>query len=59
MSYIEFKNINFNHLLEREKIVQDIKNLLISFEENKNKVIKIKKSNSDVDYFNSLINKTF
>ena len=29
------------------------------FEENKNKVIKIKKSTSDVNYFNSLINKTF
>ena len=43
MSYIEFKNINFNHLLEREKIVQDIKNLLISFEENKNNIL-IKRS---------------
>ena len=43
MSYIDFKNINFNHLLEREKIAQDIKNLLTSFEENKNNIL-IKRS---------------
>ena len=43
MSYIDFKNINFNHLLERENIAQNIKDLLINFEENKNN-ISIKRS---------------
>ena len=38
MSYIDFKNINFNHLLERENIAQNIKDLLINFEENKNNI---------------------
>jgi hypothetical protein len=43
MSYIDFKNINFNQLLERENISQNIKDLLINFEENKNN-ISIKRS---------------
>jgi hypothetical protein len=43
----------------KEEIINFYINNKDRFEENKNKVIKIKKVNSDVDYFNSLINKTF
>ena len=43
MSYLDFKTINFNYLLERENIAQNIKDLLINFEENKNN-ISIKRS---------------
>ena len=46
-------------LSNKEEIINFYINNKDRFEENKNKVIKIKKDNSDVDYFNSLINKTF
>jgi hypothetical protein len=47
-------------LSENKEIVIDFyKKNKERFEENKNKVIKIKNSNYDIEYFKSLINKTF
>lgn len=43
----------------KDLIINFYKNNKDRFEENKNKVIKIKNSTSDVEYFLSLINKTF
>ena len=51
----EIKRLNNN----KENIINFYKLNKERFEENKNKVIKIKKSTSDVNYFVSLIDKTF